>query len=59
VEATATEEHEQDRCKTCRGHGWLIVRSRPVHRPDAPRVTVGELPRERCWDCGGEGRTAA
>jgi hypothetical protein len=59
VKAATTEDNTEDRCKTCRGRGWLIVRSRPVYRPDALKVSTAELAREECWDCGGEGRAAA
>lgn len=59
MKVVTSEEHPSDLCRTCRGRGWLIVRSRPVYRPDMQKVTVTELPREQCWDCGGEGRAAA
>ena len=42
-------------CSTCRGRGWLHVRTRPLYGLDALRLQAGALPREQCWDCGGDG----
>lgn len=49
-----TSDQQADRCATCRGHGWLYVRSRPAYGLDAP-IPATPLPRETCWDCGGKG----
>jgi hypothetical protein len=64
VKVVTSEETAADPCPTCRGRGWLIVRSRPVYRPEVLKIDIAELPheelpRERCWDCGGGGRAAA
>jgi len=56
VQAQGVQNHPTGQCPTCRGHGWLNVRSRPVYRSAAFKITRAALPRETCWDCGGKGR---
>jgi DnaJ-class molecular chaperone len=56
--AWGTSEQQADRCATCRGRGWLHVRTRPVYRPGVLNLPASPLPRETCWDCGGKGRAA-
>lgn len=64
MKAVTCEESAADLCRTCRGRGSLIVRSRPAYRPEVLKIDIAELPseelcRERCWDCGGDGRAVA
>ena len=51
-------DHVAERCPTCRGRGWLHVRSRPVYGSGPLKVTTTYPVRETCWDCGGDGRAA-
>jgi hypothetical protein len=37
---------------------WLAACALAASLPDAPKPPTAPLPRERCWDCGGDGRTA-
>lgn len=55
MKVVRAQDSPADRCGTCRGRGWLHVRSRPVYRPGALKLSLGAVPRERCWDCGGKG----
>jgi hypothetical protein len=59
VKSVSSQERPAAPCRTCRGRGWLNVRSRPVYVPGALRLAVDEMPREQCWDCGGHGTTQA
>ena len=52
------EDRLPGRCPTCRGHGWLNVRSRPVYGSTVLKITGAPLLRETCWDCGGKGFVA-
>jgi DnaJ-class molecular chaperone len=56
VQAQGMQDRPTDQCPTCRGHGWLNVRSRPVYRSVVLNITRAALSRETCWDCGGTGR---
>ena len=56
AQAQGTTGRITDRCPTCRGHGWLNVRSRPVYKSAALSIPGARLERETCWDCGGKGR---
>jgi hypothetical protein len=51
VQAQGPQDRLTGRCPACRGHGWLNVRSRPVYRSAAFKLTGVRLPRETCWDC--------
>jgi hypothetical protein len=44
--APGSSEQQADRCLTCRGRGWLNLRTRPVYRPDALTPPTEPLPRE-------------
>jgi hypothetical protein len=57
VKVAAAQDRQTPPCLTCRGRGWLNVRSRPVYRLGTLRPDAGALPREECWDCGGHGAT--
>jgi hypothetical protein len=59
AQARGVRDRAAGRCLTCRGYGWLNVRSRPVYGPEALTATVLPLPRETCWDCGGTGQGTA
>jgi hypothetical protein len=58
LEAEGAPDRPDGQCPTCRGRGWLNVRSRPVYRSVALKITGAPLPRETCWDCGGKGFVA-
>lgn len=57
--ALGGSEQPVDQCATCRGRGWLNVRTSPVYLPGVLPVPAAFLPREACWDCGGKGRVAS